>query len=358
MMIDSPKRSRVVASVGSSPQSSRGSSHNRIRPSRGYRLALLAAALTSLACGAIAADPPKQASSSGPAQSGPSGALPVAPALVATPAETLNAIADSLAKNGDAFVAEVGGLVITQNDAADVIRGMPVSMASLGFKELYRRALDQLLREKLLILDARKAGFDKDPAVLRRERAAADRTLAEAWLNHQADAAVTMDALHARYDAEIAGKPGAEEVRARVILVPTEAQARRLIGEIQGGADFAELATKFSQDSSARNGGDIGYVPLDSLSPEVGSAMFAMLPGQVTPFPVHAQPGWFILRVEGRRQKATPTFEEARAGLTRELRLEAATALVQSMAANIRMPAAPSPDGTAPVPGTARPTGR
>jgi peptidyl-prolyl cis-trans isomerase C len=310
---------------------------------RRSRLAGCAAVLIAIAGAAHAADSPKLAPPA--AQTKP--APVVAPPLLATPAEALTAMADTLAKNGDAFVADVGGLKITQADLADVIRAMPVSMASLGFKALYRRALDQVLREKLLVLDARKAGFDKDPGVVRREKAAADHTLAEAWLMHQADAAVTPEALHARYDREIAGKPGPEEVRARVILVATEFEARRLIGELQSGADFADLASKFSIDSSASNGGDIGYVSLPALSPEVGSIMFAMLPGQVTPFPVHAAPGWFILRVEGRRQKATPSFDDARAALTQELRREAATALVQSMAANVRVPETP-PDGAAP----------
>ena len=81
-------------------------------------------------------------------------------------------------------------------------------------------------------------GLDKDPDVQRRRKIASERALADAWINRQADAAVTEQALRARYDRDIAGKPGPVEVRGRAIVVPTEAEATSLIGKLQAGAEF------------------------------------------------------------------------------------------------------------------------
>ena len=305
------------------------------RARRGLALGL--GLLIALAGVAHAADTPKPAApptqTSGQTAPAPTTMTP----LLITPAEALAEMADSLAKNGNVSVVTIEGKPITQADAADVVRAMPAALASLGIHVLYQRALDQLIRERLMVLDARKAGFDKDPNVLRRQGAATDRVLADAWLSHKVDALVTDQALHARYDRDIAGKPGPEEVRARVILVSTEAAARNLIEKIQSGADFADLARQFSGDASKVAGGDLDYVPLDALGPEVGSVMFALSPGQVTAYPVHAQPGYFIIRIEGRRQRATPGFDQARAGLVSELRREAAAQALAGLTADFKV---------------------
>ena len=64
---------------------------------------------------------------------------------------------------------------------------------------------------------------------------------------------VTDAAVQARYDQEIAGKPGEEEVHARHILVENEAEAKKIIAELKGGADFAALAKQYSKDPAARS---------------------------------------------------------------------------------------------------------
>jgi peptidyl-prolyl cis-trans isomerase C len=314
------------------------------------RLLLSAVFLFALTGAARAADTPPAP----PPAAAPGEQMPILPA----PAQALEFMADHLDKDANFVVANVAGQPITKGDVADQLRAMPVSLASLGYKALFTRAMDELLRQDLAAASARKAGVDKDPVVLRRQRSAADRILAEAWLDRQADAAVTDKALRARYDSDVAGKPGPEEVRARVILVPTESEANDLIAQLRAGADFADLAHKHSKDMSATQGGDIGYVPLDALSAEVGAAMFALAPGQVMAYPVHALPGWFILRIEGRRQRATPTFDEARPVLAVALRREAATAALAALTSDIRVKN--SNDHPAPVPpnGAARPSNR
>jgi peptidyl-prolyl cis-trans isomerase C len=270
------------------------------------------------------------------------------------PAQILARMADNLDKNAGFVVATVAGQPITKGDLADVIRAMPVSLASLGYKALFTRAMDQMLRLRLAAASARKAGIDRDPAVLRHQQAAIDEVLAEAWIDTQAAAGVTEKAQSARYQRDIAGKPGPEEVRAQVILVPKEAEARDLIARLRQGADFGDLARQYSKDLSAPQGGDIGYVSLDALSAEVGAVLFALAPSEVTAYPVHALPGYFILRVAGRRQRATPEFDQVRPELASELRREAAAAIIGALTSDIKMQNTSDGAATEPTGGSVR----
>ena len=119
-------------------------------------------------------------------------------------------------------------------------------------------------------------------------------------------------------------------------MVATDAEARSVIEKLQHGADFADLARQVSKDPSAKNGGDLGYLPLEAMAPEIGSVVFALAPGQVTPYPVRALFGYFVLRVEGRRQRATPTFDEVRLQLERDLRAVAVRDAITSLLNEIK----------------------
>jgi peptidyl-prolyl cis-trans isomerase C len=76
-----------------------------------------------------------------------------------------------------------------------------------------------------------------------------------------------------------------------------KAQAADILRQLKGGAAFADLAKKFSQDpGSAPNGGDLGFFPKGQMVPQFDGAAFALNPGQTsavieTPF------GYHIIRV-------------------------------------------------------------
>ena len=303
------------------------------------RLALSRLALSGLALSGLALPGPALAA-------GPSDTTPVPvqkPALLSNPGDVLAGMAAHLDQNPGVVVVTVDTLPITQGDVANVIRTLPASLGSLGPPDIYRHAMDVLVRQKVMVLNARKLGLDKDPVVIQQGKVAFERILADAWLTRKSDAAVTEGALHARYDRDIAGKPGPDEVRARVILVPTDAEARGLIDKLRNGADFADLARQSSKDPTAAAGGDLGYLPREAVSPEVGSVMFALLPGQVSPYPVTSVAGYFVLRVEGRRQRATPTFDEARPQLEHELRNEAVREAITSLLTEVKIVPATTP---------------
>ena len=90
-----------------------------------------------------------------------------------------------------------------------------------------------------------------------------------AVLSREIAPSVTDAALKAKYDTDIANKPGEEEVHARHILVETEDQAKKIIDQLNKGGDFAALAKANSKDPAAQNGGDLGVLQEDRHGPGV-----------------------------------------------------------------------------------------
>lgn len=99
------------------------------------------------------------------------------------------------------------------------------------------------------------------------------------------------------------------------------AQAQELYLELQGGADFSELAQQFSDDpGSASQGGSLGYLTRDSLVDEFAEALFQMNAEGEFSEPVQTQFGYHVIRLDDIRETERPSFEES----AFELRLEIA----------------------------------
>ena len=231
----------------------------------------------------------------------------------------LSAALAVLDRSADTIVAEVGPHTITWGDIADAIRVLPPIVGNVPFPMLYQRTAMQLVEQEALVLRGERAGLEKDPAVRRRMQNAADQAMATEVLRRSLAPNLTDKALLETYKALVANKPAPEEVDARLIMVDSREQADTLIQRLQGGADFGALARDFSKDGTAANGGELGYVRLDMLAPEIGSVMFALAPGQSTAYPIRSHNAWFIVRVEGRRQPSAPTFAAARDALQQDI---------------------------------------
>jgi len=75
-----------------------------------------------------------------------------------------------------------------------------------------------------------------------------------------------------------------------------------ILDKVKKGADFGQEAKLHSDDPSAANGGDIGWVSPGDTVPEFQKAMDALQPGQISE-PVHTPFGWHLIQVLGRRSE-------------------------------------------------------
>src|SRR5438309_4849216 len=130
-------------------------------------------------------------------------------------------------------------------------------------------------------------------------------------LASEGKAATTDDNMKKVYEDAAKQISGEQEVHARHILVETEDQAKKIEDELKKGADFAELAKKESKDPGASDGGDLGFFTKDQMVPEFSAVAFALEPGKISD-PVKTQFGWHIIKVEEKRTRKAPDFEQVK----------------------------------------------
>ncbi len=112
-----------------------------------------------------------------------------------------------------------------------------------------------------------------------------------------------------------------ERVRASHILLNTggkdeaavRKQAEELLAKIKAGADFGELAKKFSEDPGSKDkGGDLDYFTRGKMVPEFEMAAFTLAPGQVSDL-VKTQYGFHIIKVVDKQTGSTQPLDQVRA---------------------------------------------
>jgi peptidyl-prolyl cis-trans isomerase C len=197
--------------------------------------------------------------------------------------------------------------------------------------QLYQPILNQLIRTKVLSAQARADKLHETEGYKRRVALIAERMLEEELLKKTIDEKVTDEALQARYDKTSGSFPTKEEIRARHILVKTEAEADAIIKELTGGADFAKLAAEKSIGPSKANGGDLNYFSKGQMVPPFEEAAFALAKGEFTRSAVKSPFGWHVIKLEDKRQSKPPSFEESRDRLSQELSQEFAEQLVRGL---------------------------
>src|SRR5690606_12577207 len=140
--------------------------------------------------------------------------------------------------------------------------GEPLDVSS----DLFRRVLDEVVDQKLLAAEAIKRKLDKEPAAQKRLAAARERILGDMLVESVVSDAVNDDAIRALYQEQLKLAKQSEEIRARQILVATEAEAQAVQKLLATGASFEALAMERSIDTASRfNGGDLGYFTADVM---------------------------------------------------------------------------------------------
>ncbi len=143
-----------------------------------------------------------------------------------------------------------------------------------------------------------------------------------------------------------------EQARVRHILISVprgadakadaaaKAKAEGILKQLRGGADFAELAKKNSDDPGSKaQGGELGFLQHGVTVPEFDKVSFAQNPGQISE-PVKTQFGYHIIQTEEKQTAHTKPFEEVKgsilATLIRDKEAQAAQSFAQSLAAEAK----------------------
>ena len=255
-------------------------------------------------------------------------------------------------------VAIVNGVPISRDFYDFYIKGLSGKSSAELSPEQRALALDNLIHAELIGQQAEKDGLDKsgDTAYLLEmsrlnvlQQAASERYLK--------DKKPTDQELRTEYDTQVAKLPK-EEYHARHILVATQPFAQKIIERLQKGEKFEDLARTQSMDSSAKQGGELGWFGLDHMPAEFAGVIAALKPGEYTHTPVQTQYGWHVIQLIATRPLTPPPFEQVKPRLAQMVEAKKFRAYMDEVAKNAKIekfldqpatPAAGAPATAAPA---------
>lgn len=240
--------------------------------------------------------------------------LALAPQVQAQTPAPATAAADTPAKplavvNGKEIPALYGDIV-----KRDLAQNQPDS------PQLDIRVRESLVNLELLSRLALDKGLDKEPHLAAAMDIRRKDMLAKAYLDDYVKThPVAEEEIVAFYDKAKAD-PAPPEYRARHILVKTEAEAKKVIAELNKKAKFDTLAKKYSQDAgSAKNGGLLDWAAGDAYVKEFSDALAGLKKGETTKTPVKTQFGWHVIRLDDVRQAQLPKLEDVKPQIAQQL---------------------------------------
>ena len=235
-------------------------------------------------------------------------------ALAQTPAATTPSPATDAAAvpavDPSKVIARVNGAEITEGDLAIAAEDPALQMPNVPDEQKRELLTGYMIDLKLGAKAAEAAKVGSGAEFARKLAYNRDKTLLDAYLEQEAKKAVTPEAARKLYDETAKSVTPDQEVRARHILVESEDEAKQAATRVKGGEDFAKVAGELSKDPGSKtDGGDLGFFTKDRMVEPFAEAAFKLEPGQVSE-PVKSQFGWHVIKVEDRRSKPVPSFDE------------------------------------------------
>ncbi len=218
---------------------------------------------------------------------------------------------------------KVNGQDISSSDMQRMWEGLFPEGQAPAFDSVKPDMKERLLRgamaEKILYAEAVKQGVDKSEKVQRELADVKNKLVVRTFLDTKTADMISEADLKKEYDALAAASKDEKEVRARHILLATEADAKEAKKKLDAGKLFEDVAKDFSKDAgSAKSGGDLGYFTKDKMVPEFANAAFILKKGEVSG-PVKSTFGYHIIKVEDTRKVTIPAYAEMKEQLRAKL---------------------------------------
>jgi len=251
------------------------------------------------------------------------------------------------AQDKDPVVAKVNGIEIRQSDlaVAEDEAGQLPPMSPDAKKDY----LVQFMSDMILVSKAAEAKKLGDGADFKRKlNFNRNKLLMEALLTSTGKEALTDAEMHKVYDDAVKQMGEEKEVHARHILFraaagdekagkEAEDKVKAVIERLKKGEDFAKLAGELTEDPSGKaNGGDLGFFAKEQMVPEFSDTAFGLENGQISG-PVKTQFGWHVIKVDEKRVKPQPKFEEVKPQIEQYVVRKAQAEMVQKLRADAKI---------------------
>ena len=272
------------------------------------------------------------------------GAAVLAAALCAIPA---NLTAPASAEESSPVVATVNGSPITEADMTATATDLEAALQQYPPNTHDAVVLDYLVNQKLMAAAATKERMQDTPAFAQRMALVRERELRDAYFDKAVRNSIGEEDIKQAYAKVEAQAATRFEVHASHILVETKEAAEAIIKELQGGADFADLAKQKSIGPSGKNGGDLGFFGEGDMAPAFFQTALALEPGQ-TSEPVQTDFGWHVIKMAEKRTASAPPLETVREQIVEFLVRQKFITVIEELkaGAEIEITKKPEPEGT------------
>lgn len=238
-----------------------------------------------------------------------------------------------MAADQETVLATVNGTEIT----TDQIEQLPGLGSAVDFDALDGDRKGQviigLINRQLVLEQAKKEGFDQTEQMANTLKDMAETYIAKQYLmNVAARTDISEEALMAHYEEMFLTQP--EQYQVAHILLATEEEANGVLGLLNKGADFSNLAKTQSKDKvSAENGGNLGWLTSGDMLPSFYRAVSELNPGEIGVQPTKTQFGWHIVRLDAKRDPGRQPFDEVRQQIQQQLIKEEIAAFLDKLRA-------------------------
>jgi hypothetical protein len=240
------------------------------------------------------------------------------------------------------IVLEIGDYKVSDGELKEILKQMPVDQKA-RYLGRGQKGMEELLNdigERHIVAEAARAKkMEDDVHVQAGLLVANDSVLYSAFYRKEVlDKVVPETEIKAFYDKNKDRLLIPEQIKIRQIFVSprpetevkntegndakTEGEAKqkidRIAAELKGGADFATLAKKWSEDPSATSGGELPWFGKGRMIPVFEEAAFKLNPGQVSE-PLKTDFGYYILKGEEKREKIQIPYEQVRDQIQNQL---------------------------------------
>jgi len=271
------------------------------------------------------------------------------------------------------YVVKIDGDTLTKEDVQTEMNALP-EMAKQFFQgpEGVSRFVDELVKKEMLYLEARKRGLDKSKDFERKVEEFKKITLINELLQKEIEDSSKVSEKDASdyYNSHKDDFMMHNQIMLSQIVVQNEDDARKTLGLLKNGEDFAKVAAEVSTDKkSAKSGGSMGSFKKGELAPEIGDVVFKLRKGEVG-MPVKLKDGIHLFKVTdvkgpivefdkikgmvmqrltGEKQKSN--FDKFLEGLKKNYKVEINKDEVAKLSAAPNLMPAPAPQATpAPTP--------
>ncbi len=210
------------------------------------------------------------------------------------------------------ILATVNGTPVTEGEIDEFIAALGQRGAAYNTKEGKRAVLNQIIGDKLILLDAKRNLLEAEPAFKAELAKMKDRLLTNYALEKVISKVTVSDKdAEEYYEANKDQFMTPETVGASHILVDTEEKALEILAEIKAGSiSFEDAAKKYSSCPSGQDGGSLGEFGRGQMVPEFDSAVFDMTVGEITDAPVKTQFGFHLIKLISKNEPSVAPFAE------------------------------------------------